>query len=231
MKLDGADRSMASVSSANESLNMGQTTGAMATAGAASLFPAAVGAPDVRGQNLGEENGEISLRTNQPEQEEFANIIRAPRIVALLTNKQGLPPSVVQGTKSGLPHADFHIQFALDSAEIAPSAYEQLKEIAGALNAPELKFSMIGLEGHTDSTGSDEYNLNLSWRRAESVKRFMVERFGIPSVRMISVGLGENAPVETNETETGRQRNRRVTIVRLGKATSRTALAPPADTY
>jgi outer membrane protein OmpA-like peptidoglycan-associated protein len=69
----------------------------------------------------------------------------------------------------------------------------------------------IVVEGHTDSTGSDTYNMQLSDRRANSVKRLLVQR-GVADYRITTIGYGESRPVATNNTPEGRQMNRRVEI-------------------
>ena len=66
------------------------------------------------------------------------------------------------------------------------------------------------LEGHTDSVGSDKYNMSLSDRRAKAVKAKLVADYGIPAERVSAVGYGESRPIDTNDTDEGRARNRRV---------------------
>jgi OOP family OmpA-OmpF porin len=66
------------------------------------------------------------------------------------------------------------------------------------------------IEGHTDNRGKYEYNIKLSERRAESVRSYLVEKFGIESSRLSTKGYGYTKPVATNETAEGRQRNRRI---------------------
>jgi outer membrane protein OmpA-like peptidoglycan-associated protein len=70
----------------------------------------------------------------------------------------------------------------------------------------------IKIEGHTDSMGDEDYNLELSQRRAESVRAFLVQN-GVAPNRIIARGYGETAPVAANDTATGRQQNRRVELV------------------
>jgi len=67
------------------------------------------------------------------------------------------------------------------------------------------------VEGYTDSKGSDTYNMDLSKRRANAVKNLLVQR-GVAENRIEVVGFGETMPVATNDTEAGRQKNRRVEI-------------------
>ncbi len=77
---------------------------------------------------------------------------------------------------------------------------------------------MIELQGFTDSTGSESYNINLSQRRAENVLRYLVSK-NVPLFRVSIVGLGEANPVADNKTRAGRDQNRRVEV-RILKATS-----------
>src|SRR5438045_1014725 len=67
------------------------------------------------------------------------------------------------------------------------------------------------IEGHTDSTGSDEYNLSLSQRRADSVKNYLVDQ-GVETAQIFARGFGESQPKASNDTPEGRQLNRRVEI-------------------
>jgi outer membrane protein OmpA-like peptidoglycan-associated protein len=86
------------------------------------------------------------------------------------------------------------VQFAFDSAEILPSARAQLDALAeGVRLLPES--TRVVIEGHTDAAGSDEYNQQLSLRRALSVKRYLATVHGIDPVRLRAMGLGEYAPL------------------------------------
>jgi OOP family OmpA-OmpF porin len=66
------------------------------------------------------------------------------------------------------------------------------------------------LEGHTDHTGTDAYNMDLSKRRADSVKKYLVDNFNADAARISTVGYGKSKPVASNATAAGRQKNRRV---------------------
>ena len=98
------------------------------------------------------------------------------------------------------------IHFHFDSAELTDEALALLVPIAEQL-IEESQY-MIEVIGHTDSTGSIEYNQNLSEARAQSVYEEL-EKAGISEDRLASSGKGELEPVETNETAEGRQKNRR----------------------
>jgi OOP family OmpA-OmpF porin len=73
--------------------------------------------------------------------------------------------------------------------------------------------SQITIEGHTDSYGGDENNLALSRRRAEAVSAFLTNELGVPAFRISSVGYGETQPIANNDTEQGRERNRRIDVI------------------
>jgi len=101
------------------------------------------------------------------------------------------------------------VTFDTNSTEVRPGLYSEINRVAGVLN--QYPDTLIRVEGHTDSKGSDEYNMNLSKRRADTVKTLLVQR-GITANRIDVVGYGKTMPVATNNTETGRQMNRRVEI-------------------
>lgn len=100
------------------------------------------------------------------------------------------------------------IEFDYDKADVKSIYHKDIEKVANILKAyPEKEME---LEGHTDNIGSDAYNEKLSKRRAESVKKYLVQKFGIDASRISTVGYGESMPVATNDTEEGRQKNRRV---------------------
>jgi len=101
------------------------------------------------------------------------------------------------------------VTFAVDSTTISPSFRSALDEVAASLQ--KYPDSLVDVMGHTDSTGSDSYNLDLSRRRAESVKGYLVMR-GVAGARIATVGYGEQYPRADNATEEGRALNRRVEI-------------------
>ena len=108
------------------------------------------------------------------------------------------------------------IEFAYDSAELAPEAGATLKEMGKALTSSRLASCCFQIQGHTDGRGTDEYNQDLSERRARAVVRYLENNFEIDSERLMVEGKGESDPVADNETATGRQKNRRVEIINLG---------------
>lgn len=104
------------------------------------------------------------------------------------------------------------VLFEFDRATLTPGAREKLSKLAGVLLAYPGHYR-IELEGHTDSIGSNEYNLTLSRTRAESVASYLLLA-GVPAERLgAAAGFGEVRPVATNDTAAGRQMNRRVELV------------------
>ena len=101
------------------------------------------------------------------------------------------------------------VTFAVDSTTISPSFRAALDEVAASLQ--KYPDSLVDVMGHTDSTGADSYNVDLSRRRAESVKGYLVMR-GVAGARVATIGYGEQYPRADNATEEGRALNRRVEI-------------------
>jgi outer membrane protein OmpA-like peptidoglycan-associated protein len=107
------------------------------------------------------------------------------------------------------------VLFDVDRSNLKPGAREKLAKVAGIVLAhPDLK---LQVEGHTDSTGGDEYNQRLSESRADAVRSFLVQQ-GISSASISATGLGETRPVASNDTGAGRQMNRRVELVISGES-------------
>jgi len=101
--------------------------------------------------------------------------------------------------------------FDFDSAELRPESITELERLVKFMG--DVPFAKAMIEGHTDSKGSDAYNLKLSDRRAKSVFDYLTSR-GVDPARLSSVGKGESAPIADNATEEGRQENRRVMLIR-----------------
>lgn len=124
-------------------------------------------------------------------------------------------PNTVRGVmvdEKGCPISlNIHIEFDFDKAEIKPEFYGELEKAARFIQ--EHQAPKILVAGHTDSTGTDEYNKGLSDRRAAAVRQFLAEKHNVPADKLVSRGYGESRPIATNETEAGRQQNRRTEII------------------
>jgi outer membrane protein OmpA-like peptidoglycan-associated protein len=101
------------------------------------------------------------------------------------------------------------VSFDVNSATVKPSFKPSLTKVADVLKRYDSQMTIVG---HTDSTGSESYNQQLSERRARAVRDELV-RLGVPSARLSAIGRGEFEPRADNGTEAGRQLNRRVEIL------------------
>ena len=101
------------------------------------------------------------------------------------------------------------VMFDVNSSSLKPGAYDEINRVANVLS--QYPQTRLTISGHTDSTGSEDYNLQLSQRRADAVKNALVGQ-GVSAARMNTIGYGEANPIADNSTEHGRQLNRRVEV-------------------
>jgi outer membrane protein OmpA-like peptidoglycan-associated protein len=101
------------------------------------------------------------------------------------------------------------VSFDVNSATVKPSFKPSLTKVADVLKRYESQMTIVG---HTDSSGSESYNQQLSERRARAVRDELV-RLGVPAARLSATGRGEFEPRADNSTESGRSQNRRVEIL------------------
>ena len=104
------------------------------------------------------------------------------------------------------------VQFETDSDEIREESFELLDQVASVLRTATY-ITLVSVEGHTDDRGDDDYNLDLSQRRALSVMNYLIENGNIEASRLTSQGFGEANPIDDNGTSDGRRANRRVEFV------------------
>jgi outer membrane protein OmpA-like peptidoglycan-associated protein len=109
------------------------------------------------------------------------------------------------------PKIDLAIFFDYNSDVIGPKAVAAVTELGVALQSPKLKGANIVLNGHTDAAGSAEYNLDLSHRRAQSVRRFLIEKHGIAPDKLAVFGFGKERLKAPDQPLSGE--NRRVEVV------------------
>jgi len=103
-----------------------------------------------------------------------------------------------------------NVTFATNSSDISANFYQVLNSVALVIN--EFEKTYVDVTGHTDSTGADDYNMQLSVARASSVARYLESR-NVLSQRIYTKGMGETRPIASNDTPEGRARNRRVEII------------------
>jgi outer membrane protein OmpA-like peptidoglycan-associated protein len=122
--------------------------------------------------------------------------------IELKVDKDGCPMKVT---------INLNVLFDFDKSDVKPMYHNEIKRAADYMIA--YPWEKATLEGHTDSKGTDEYNQNLSQRRVDAIKNYLVEKFGVSADRLKTVGYGESKPIATNDTDEGRQLNRRVQAV------------------
>jgi outer membrane protein OmpA-like peptidoglycan-associated protein len=121
------------------------------------------------------------------------------------TNKR--PVAVVKG-KTAIA---LNVEFDTGKAIVKEKYYDNIKKVADFMKANP--GAAITIEGHTDNVGNAAYNKKLSLKRAKSVRQYMIDKFGIDGKRIKTAGYGKDAPIANNNTEEGRQKNRRVEAV------------------
>jgi outer membrane protein OmpA-like peptidoglycan-associated protein len=119
-----------------------------------------------------------------------------------------------KGLLEKMPKVGALVLFDYNSATIKDESKPLLCEYGKALQSV-LKDAVLLVAGHTDSIGSDKYNLELSNRRAEAIKKFLVAEFQIAEQRLITKPYGESKPIASNDTDEGRAKNRRVDFIRV----------------
>ena len=134
----------------------------------------------------------------------------------VLSTTDGALMTVRLNDDTVLVHFDSDVLFSIDSSMISSASRGALEDVAGVLI--EYPKTAVVIQGHTDSTGSEAHNQDLSERRAGSVRTFLAGR-GVNQERMATIGHGEGAPRASNATVAGRQQNRRVDILLQAKAT------------
>ena len=115
-----------------------------------------------------------------------------------------------------LIHFDSDILFEVGSSSLSGTSQQTLDDVAAVLT--EFPKTTIVVQGHTDSTGSDQLNQSLSEQRSSAVRNHLIAR-GVDPSRLTAIGFGESRPVSDNETPEGRRANRRVDLVLRAKAT------------
>lgn len=103
------------------------------------------------------------------------------------------------------------VNFDFDRSEVKAEYFDEIEEVAEFMR--QYEDTVVELEGHTDSRGTEQYNQGLSERRANAVRQVMIDRFDISPGRITATGYGEGQPIASNSTDAGRAENRRVITV------------------
>jgi outer membrane protein OmpA-like peptidoglycan-associated protein len=117
------------------------------------------------------------------------------------------------------PKIDLEIHFDYNSAEISKNSMQAVQELGKALSASSLKGSTFVVAGHTDAVGGEEYNQGLSERRADTIKRYLTEKYGINGSDLVTVGYGKTKPKDANAPMD--PTNRRVQVVNMAQTAAK----------
>ncbi len=126
--------------------------------------------------------------------------------------------AVVKNLDKYKPVADISVTFGFDKSKLTKDDQQQLDQFASQLQSQ--KGYILEVTGGTDSTGSKEYNYDLSNRRADTVVQYLASKYGVPARRFYLIGIGKDQEVAPNDTAEGRKKNRRVEIKMLSNSGS-----------
>jgi outer membrane protein OmpA-like peptidoglycan-associated protein len=164
-----------------------------------------LGARTLEAQRAQQQAAQAQQQAAQAQQQAQQEVTRAQQLEQALAALQ----AQVKQTERGLLLTLGDVLFEFDKATLKPGVMQKLYPLVTFLR--EHPARQVVIEGHTDSIGSEAYNLDLSQRRAQAVRDFLIQN-GINADQIVSRGLGKGVPVASNDTEAGRQLNRRVEI-------------------
>jgi len=178
---------------------------------------------------------EVQLSTPEaPAPQSAAAVLQAETRIQDLAAPGSITPGILESVRgaAGDPSCPWDkvgtlcmrlaMDFEYDSAELKGDFRSQIKEIADFLKANSA--AVIELQGHTDANGDDAYNMELSEKRAQAVMQYLTGKEGIKKEQITAKGFGKSVPVAANDTDEGRQRNRRVMAVLGWSAPSQNAV-------
>ena len=116
------------------------------------------------------------------------------------------------------PNIDLEIHFDYNSADISKGSTQAVQELGKALSNASLKGSTFVVAGHTDAVGGEAYNQDLSERRADTIKKYLVDKYGIVGANLVTVGYGKDKPKDPNAPMD--PANRRVQVVNMDTKTA-----------
>ena len=116
------------------------------------------------------------------------------------------------------PKIDLEINFEYNSADISAKSLPSVQALGRALSNPDLKGSTFVVAGHTDAAGGESYNQDLSERRADSIKRYLTDKYGINGTDLVTVGYGKSKLKDPSQPMA--EANRRVQVVNMENKTT-----------
>jgi outer membrane protein OmpA-like peptidoglycan-associated protein len=163
------------------------------------------------------------LSTGAPQQVDTAAQARETSFVDTLRNRKTRSLSLgerqeIAELAASKPKIDLEIQFDYNSADIAKGSVQAVQELGKALSDASLKGSTFVVAGHTDAIGGEAYNQDLSERRADTIKKYLTEKYGIAGANLVTVGYGKTRPKDPNAPLD--PINRRVQVVNMDAKTA-----------
>jgi outer membrane protein OmpA-like peptidoglycan-associated protein len=143
------------------------------------------------------------------EESQFLDSLRNRKTRSLTSNERERIAAIAEEK----PSIDLEINFDYNSAKISSSAMATARTLGQALSSPAFSGSTFVVEGHTDGKGGDKYNQELSERRADAIKQFLVESYGIPASNLVPVGFGKSK-LKVADSPMAAE-NRRVQVVNM----------------
>lgn len=166
--------------------------------------------PATRGLSVGPQTD----TTAQAKEATFLNTVRNRSTRSLSTGER----EQIAELAATKPKIDLEIQFDYNSAEISKTSMASVQALGKALSDPALKGSTFVVAGHTDATGGEEYNQGLSERRADTIKKYLMQNYGLNGNDLVTVGYGETK-LKDAANGTGAI-NRRVQVVNMDTKTA-----------
>ena len=167
--------------------------------------------PLTRGLSVGPQQAEPVISA---EEGRFVQKIRGRSSRSLSANER----EEIAALAKDKPNIDLEITFDYNSAEISAKSLASVQALGKALSSADLKGSTFIVAGHTDAAGSDGYNQDLSERRADSIKRYLTDKYGIAGADLVTVGYGESKLKDPSQPLA--EANRRVQVVNMANKTT-----------
>jgi len=167
--------------------------------------------PLTRGLSIGAPEVDPSVKAKEIS---FVNTLRNRKTRSLSLGER----EEIAEIASTKPKIDLNIQFEYNSAEISKTSLSSVQELGKALSNPSLRGSTFVVAGHTDAIGGEAYNQDLSERRADTIKRYLTEKYGINGTDLVAVGYGKTKPIDPNAPMD--PINRRVQVVNMDTKTA-----------
>jgi OOP family OmpA-OmpF porin len=165
---------------------------------------------DARAQSAIQAVNSKTAEVEQKTQTASQNASQAQQTADAANGRVSVLTNTVANLDNYHPVAETSVKFGFDKDNLTKKAQESLDQLGAQI--ANTKGYLIALEGGTDSVGSEDYNYDLSQRRANSVIQYLATKYNVPAHKIYVIGLGKDKPVDSNKTSKGRADNRRVDV-------------------